>query len=161
MNILNGDFILERAFFDQTESNQIFSELKENIPWKQESLSRYGKKILVPRLTSYYGEKSYVYNGLKREVKPFNPCLLNIKEKVEFKLEKKFNAVLLNYYRTGKDSIAWHSDKNRKFKPPVASVSFGQTRRFEFRRKDNHKKKIKLDLAHGDLLVMTKENQKF
>jgi len=34
-----------------------------------------------------------------------------IKEKVEPLCGVTFNSVLLNYYRDGNDSVAWHSDK--------------------------------------------------
>jgi alkylated DNA repair dioxygenase AlkB len=51
-----------------------------------------------------------------------------------------FNSVLLNYYRDGNDSVAWHSDKESIMgsQPVIASVSFGQVRSFDIRRKDDH-----------------------
>ena len=40
-----------------------------------------------------------------------------------------FNSVLLNRYRTGKDSVSWHADDEPEFgeRPVIASVSFGGT----------------------------------
>ena len=41
-----------------------------------------------------------------------------------------FNGVLLNRYRSGQDSMGWHSDDEPEFgeRPVIASVSFGGTR---------------------------------
>jgi alkylated DNA repair dioxygenase AlkB len=44
-----------------------------------------------------------------------------------------FNSVLLNYYRDGNDSVAWHKDRESVLgrNPIIASVSFGQVRSFD------------------------------
>jgi alkylated DNA repair dioxygenase AlkB len=51
-----------------------------------------------------------------------------LKEKVEAVAQIKFNSVLLNYYRDGNDSVAWHSDRESVLgkNPIIASVSFGR-----------------------------------
>jgi len=47
---------------------------------------------------------------------------------------------LLNYYRDGNDSVAWHSDRESVLgkNPIIASVSFGQVRSFDIRNKATH-----------------------
>ena len=67
-----------------------------------------------------------------------------------------FNSVLLNRYRTGKDSVAWHSDDEKEFgeNPVIASVSFGDTRTFQFRHKKRKDLKTTVELTHGSLLIM-------
>ena len=94
---------------------------------------------------------------------PWIPTLLEIKEKIEIISQVKFNAVLLNLYRDGNDSIGWHSDDERELADGsiIASLSLGETRRFIFRRRDDHGNKIERKLNHGDLLVMRDETQKF
>jgi len=67
-----------------------------------------------------------------------------------------FNSVLLNYYRNGNDSVAWHSDKESIMgsQPVIASVSFGQVRSFDIRNKADHKERYSVKLEHGSFLLM-------
>jgi alkylated DNA repair dioxygenase AlkB len=64
--------------------------------------------------------------------------------------------VLLNYYRDGNDSVAWHSDKESIMgsQPVIASVSFGQVRSFDIRNKADHNEKYSIRLEHGSFLLM-------
>lgn len=68
--------------------------------------------------------------------------VLEIKEKVETYLKSRdidvtFNSVLINLYRNDKDSVSWHSDDEMTLGicPTIASVSLGETRKFEIRPK--------------------------
>ena len=69
----------------------------------------------------------------------------------------EFNAVLLNLYRNGNDSVAWHSDKEHMIgkNPRIASVTFGQTRPFRLRHKSKVPPQLKIPLHHGTLLLMS------
>jgi alkylated DNA repair dioxygenase AlkB len=83
---------------------------------------------------------------------------LKLRGKVEKATGLSFNAVLLNLYRNGNDSVAWHSDKEHKIgkNPSIASVTFGQTRPFRFRHKaDKAIGQIEIPLHHGTLLLMS------
>ena len=66
-----------------------------------------------------------------------------------------FNGVLLNRYRTGRDSVSWHADDEPEFgeRPVIASVSFGGTRTFQLKHK-TRKDKASVELTHGSLLIM-------
>ena len=66
------------------------------------------------------------------------------------------SSVLLNYYRDGNDSVAWHSDRESVLgkRPVIASVSFGQVRSFDIRSKQDHSKKYSVRLEHGSFLLM-------
>ena len=70
--------------------------------------------------------------------------------------EAKFNAVLVNLYREGRDSVSWHSDNEaiNGREPTIASVSLGATRRFDLRHRET-KQTVKVDLEDGSLLVMS------
>ncbi|TCD03201.1 alpha-ketoglutarate-dependent dioxygenase AlkB family protein [Pedobacter psychroterrae] len=57
----------------------------------------YDKVIADPRMTAYYGGE----NGHE-----WTPTLLEIKATVENITEIKFDRVLLNVYRDGRDSVA-------------------------------------------------------
>jgi hypothetical protein len=67
-----------------------------------------------------------------------------------------FNSVLLNRYRTGQDSVSWHSDDEPEFgaNPVIASVSLGGTRTFQLRHKRRKGLKASVELTHGSLLLM-------
>jgi alkylated DNA repair dioxygenase AlkB len=68
-----------------------------------------------------------------------------------------FDRVLLNYYRDGNDSVAWHSDTlpaDGKHHP-IASVTFGETRQFKVRHKLLKKtSQLSIPLTHGSFLLM-------
>ena len=62
-------------------------------------------------------------------------------KKVKCRLEENtgltFNSMLANLYRDGHDSVDWHSDNEPALgpNPTIASVSFGDIRNFELRKK--------------------------
>jgi alkylated DNA repair dioxygenase AlkB len=88
--------------------------------------------------------------------------LLTIKNKIEKITQHQFNSVLLNQYRHGKDSVAWHSDDEPELgkEPIIASVSFGATRQFMLKHKFKAEKEpITLNLNSGSLLLMKDKTQ--
>ena len=94
---------------------------------------------------------------------PWTPTLLDIKARVEEAAGTTFNSVLLNHYHSGSDSISWHTDAERELgkNPIIASVSFGDARRFMLRQIENKDVKIEVELSHGSLLVMAGETQHY
>jgi alkylated DNA repair dioxygenase AlkB len=118
----------------------------------------YSKQVITPRLTAWYGDanKDYSFSGNKFHPLPWTKELLEIKEKIEPIVGIRFNSVLLNYYRDGNDSVAWHSDNEAELgrQPVIASVSFGQVRRFDIRHKLGHKQKYAVKLENGSLLIL-------
>ena len=161
----DAEVIFYQSCFDINESHQLFFELHETTSWSQESTILFGKQVNLPRLTAWYGDigKSYCYSKITMQPLLWNPTLINIKSKIESLSEIKFNSVLLNLYRNGKDSVAWHSDDEPELgkKPVIASVSFGANRRFTFRHKIQKELKYELELTHGSLLIMKGTTQHF
>ena len=137
----------------------------KHILWKQDYIHLYGKKIPLPRLTSWYGDedKAYKYSGILSQPNPWNKGLLYIKEQIEKVAGTQFNSVLMNWYRTGEDYLNWHTDDELELgkNPTIASVNFGATRDFQIRHKDNHHLKFTVPLQHGSLLIMSGEMQHF
>jgi len=137
---------------------RLLEKLIEDIPWKQQIRMMYTKEVVTPRLTAWYGDPdAYDYQSLKKTIPlRWTPELLMIKELVEPMAGVQFNSVLLNYYRDGNDSVAWHSDKEEILgrNPVIASVSFGQVRSFDIRNKHNHKEHYSVKLEHGSFLLM-------
>ncbi|MBK0379223.1 alpha-ketoglutarate-dependent dioxygenase AlkB family protein [Mucilaginibacter segetis] len=139
------------GFIDAQTSDALLKKLISDTPWKQSTQKLWDKMYLTPRLTCWYGETERTAGTL-----PWTPELLYIKSLVEPLAAIKFNSVLLNYYRDGNDSVAWHSDKESIMgsQPVIASVSFGQVRNFDIRNKANHKEHYSIKLEHGSFLLM-------
>ena len=157
-SLSDAEIVMFYGFFHKDESNRILADLYENVKWKQEDTFLYGRKVTLPRLTAWYGDqgKIYTYSKIKMSPNPWIPILEHIKFQVEKKCGKKFNSVLLNLYRNGSDSIAWHSDDEKELgeNPTIASLSFGDTRSFVLRHRFNKDLKAKIELTHGSLLIM-------
>lgn len=76
----------------------------------------------------------------------------------------RFNFVLINRYKDGNDYMGEHRDdeKDLDLNAPIASVSFGETRDFVLKHKDNRGGRrfrsdlshVTIALQHGSLLVM-------
>jgi len=137
--------------------------LLNDTPWVQTSQLMYGKTVTTPRLTAWYGDPNtdHSVEGQGSPTLPWTLELLEIKAKVESISGITFNSVLLNYYRDQNDSVAWHSDRDgvpRRNKY-VASVSFGQERLFDLRKKDDPTKAFSVLLEDGSYLLMKGEFQ--
>jgi alkylated DNA repair dioxygenase AlkB len=142
----------------EKESDKLLQKFISEAPWKQTVRKIYDKEVITPRLTAWYGDVGTDYSlpGKVSNPIPWTDELLMIKAKVELLAGIKFNSVLLNYYRDGNDSVAWHSDKESVLgkNPIIASVSFGQVRSFDIRNKANHAEKYSVRLEHGSFLLM-------
>lgn len=162
----NGNLIFYPAAFTTAEADRFLKNLKQETFWQQDNIKMYGKEIPLPRLTAWYGDsgRNYTYSGIAMNPHPWNSTLRKIKQRVEQLAQVNFNSVLLNLYRTGSDSVNWHSDDEPELAPglPIASVSFGGTRRFLMK----HKTKTEVDqfelkLTHGSVLLMRGETQQY
>lgn len=153
----DGEVVLYRNFFGIERSDRYFQTLLHETPWRQDHLQIFAKSIPLPRLTAWYGDAPYTYSGIQMQPLSWTPTLLEIKSRIEPLAEVEFNSVLLNLYRSGQDSVAWHSDDEPELgqNPVIGSVSFGATRRFAFKHKrDRSQKAISLDLTPGSFLLM-------
>ena len=119
-------------------------------PWEQ----RIGRMGPTPRLVAWYGEGPYRYSSIHHEARALTPLLASLKEIVEERANAKFQGVLLNYYKGGQNSVAWHSDDEPEMGPVVASLTFGAARMFKLRQKNDHQDVHDFTLGDADLLVM-------
>jgi alkylated DNA repair dioxygenase AlkB len=57
--------------------------------------------------------------------------------------------------------MGWHSDDEKELgpNPSIASVSFGATRRFDFKHKTDPSNKLSLELHSGSVLLMQGDMQ--
>lgn len=138
----------------------VLAQLLDNTAWRAESITLWGRQFLQPRLTAWQGEADYTYSGLTMRAQPYSPTVALIKDAVEQVSGRRFNSVLLNYYRDGSDSMGMHSDDEAELgpEPAIASVSFGATRTFILRHKQT-KQTVKLALPDASLLLMSGKTQ--
>lgn len=164
VKINNGEYIYIPDFFNTNVANRYLKTFIETIQWKQESMNMYGKQIPFPRLTSWYGDsdKPYSFSGITLQPHPWSKELLEIKKRIEPKAEVEFNSVLLNRYRSGNDSISWHTDAEKELgkNPIIASLNFGAERKFQLKHIQTNER-IDIVLKHGSLLIMKGELQHF
>ena len=180
----DAELLFIENFYTPSVSDAFLAQLSAKLAWKQGIITLFGKKIAEPRLTAWYGDagKNYTYSGKLQEPLMWHNALILIKNDVEktiaeqlnFDLNKQlnsdlnqlnnelnnafnFNSVLCNYYRNGQDSMGFHSDNEKELglNPIIASVNFGESRRFIFRRRDDKTIKHELILTHGSLLIMS------
>jgi alkylated DNA repair dioxygenase AlkB len=158
LDLPDGDTVFYPAFFALSDADVLLQELLDTTAWRQDSTTIYGRSVDLPRLTAWYGDEGtgYRYSGIDNDPLPWTPALLTVKRAIEPVCGVTFNAVLLNRYRTGQDSVGWHSDNEEVFgeNPVIGSVSFGGTRTFQFRHMKKKDLKRNVELTHGSLLVM-------
>jgi alkylated DNA repair dioxygenase AlkB len=149
------DLMLYDNFFSKEESDNYYSILMNQTAWHEYQMPMYDKTVIAPRMISWYEEKDNP--GADPNLPDWTPELLAIRARVQFEIGERFNAVLLNLYRDGKDGVAWHSDKEGKIgtNPTIASVTFGETRMFRLRHKTRKDiPQVEIPLHHGSLLLM-------
>ena len=161
----DGKAYLYDSFFTAQEADHFYEDLAKNIPWRQEPIKIFGKVVMQPRLTAFYGDagKPYRYSGIEMIPIEWNGVLLAIKNRVEKMAGTVFSSALLNYYRNGHDSMGWHRDNEKSlgYQPVIASASFGAGRTFRFRYYKDKKLVQAVELGHGSLLLMMGDTQHF
>lgn len=142
------------------DNDTVLARLIEETDWRAEAITLWGKQFLQPRLSCWQGERDYTYSGLSMQARPFSPLVADIRRVVESVCGRRFNSVLLNYYRDGRDSMGLHSDNEAELgpEPAIASVSFGATRTFFLKHKRT-RDTVRIDLASGSLLLMSGPTQ--
>jgi len=150
-------------FLESDTAAKVLESIRRQTPWVQSHIRIAGRVIPIPRLNAWYGDAGadYSYSGVLLETQPWTETLQSVKSDVEACTGGEFNSALVNLYRDNRDSVDWHADDEPELglRPVVASVSLGEHRTFELRRKDNHREKLKLLLPHGSLLLMTGDTQ--
>jgi len=158
-----GEVLVFQNFFSENESERFFNHLVNEIKWKQEPIKIFGKEIIQPRLTAFYGdaEKVYSYSGIIMKPHAWTNELLEIKTKIETVAQVKFTSALLNFYRNEKDSMGWHRDNEKDLgnNPVIGSVSFGATRIFQLRDYKSRSITKSVELTNGSFLFMRGETQ--
>jgi alkylated DNA repair dioxygenase AlkB len=143
----DGDVRLYRGWLDAPRADALLASIRAGTTWARERRKMYDRFVDVPREQAWFGDD--------RE-RPFTPELASVRADLERLTSARFAYVLLNRYRDGADSVAWHADRTSPSlrEPVIGSLTLGATRAFDLRRKSAPAEVVSVDLDHGDLLVM-------
>jgi alkylated DNA repair dioxygenase AlkB len=143
---------------DFIKNEKHMETLLRDVKWQQQK-ALYG--YMQPRLTAAYGNDglNYKYSNTENPGETWIPVLMEIKNAIE-KIQGSYNYCLLNRYRTGSDSIAFHADDEPEVADTIASVSLGDSRIFRIRHNET-KEITDFNLENGTLLIMSGTMQKF
>jgi len=141
-----------------------FERLAAEVPWERHRLRLFGRAVDAPRLSCWVGDADavYRYSGARFVPHAWTPACAELRDRVGALCGERYNSVLCNLYRDGRDSMGWHSDDEPELgpAPAIASLSFGAVRRFRLRHRRDPDQRIELDLAPGSLLLMTGATQR-
>ena len=164
MNLLPKDGLvrLREDFLGGDEATKYYERLSSEIPWKPDEVVMFGRRIVTARRVAWIGDQDrrYRYSGVEREPLPWTSALRELKRRVEAAVGATFNSCLLNFYRDGGEGMGWHRDSEPALVPqgPIASVSLGARRRFDFKHRETGEK-VSVWLENGSLLVMAGTTQ--
>jgi len=140
-----------------------FEQLVAKVDWRQETITLFGQRHNVPRLSCWMADAgmAYSYSNMTMQPTAWSELALSIKSFIESNAKLQFNSVLINYYRDGQDSNGWHADNEPELgiNPVIASLSLGGVRDFQLRNNANKKHKYSIALEHGSLLLMQGKTQ--
>ena len=150
---------LHPVFVDDDKA--LLERLVATLPLKSETIHLFGRDVQTPRLTSWHGDPgcSYRYSGRTFQPHTWTPALASLRDRLTKVAGVRFNSVLVNYYRSGNDSMGAHSDNEPELGPQrddirIASISLGVRRRFLLLPRKAGSERLCLELGEGDLLIM-------
>ncbi|WP_046002973.1 alpha-ketoglutarate-dependent dioxygenase AlkB family protein [Pseudoalteromonas rubra] len=144
------------------KSLALYAHLASTLVWQQPDITLFGRTTPIPRLQCFVADKSvsYGYSGTQLENTPWPPVLSAMRTRLMRQFGQDFNALLVNWYRDGQDSMGWHSDDEAELGacPTIFSLSLGATRHFKIRHKQSQEI-LTLPLPTGSGLLMTGRSQ--
>jgi alkylated DNA repair dioxygenase AlkB len=143
-----GRIVYTPEFIDAATAQRWFDEIRQQVDWRSATRMMYEREVEVPRLLG-----SFRFDPPPASVPS---AILDAKQRVTDHLGVPFNAVGLNLYRDGRDSVAPHNDHLNEIREgyPIALVSLGATRRMTIREKVPPRGATHVDLEAGSLFVM-------
>uniref|UniRef100_A0A3Q3E247 AlkB homolog 2, alpha-ketoglutarate dependent dioxygenase n=1 Tax=Labrus bergylta TaxID=56723 RepID=A0A3Q3E247_9LABR len=134
--------------FSKEEADQLFKRLEEEVVYstgEEAKVQVFGKVYNIPRKQATYGDEglTYTYSGVTRSACSWTPTLEYIRDAVTKTTGQTFNFVLVNRYKdAARDFIFRHRDARGK-------------------RGRRQIEPVKLELAHGSLLLMNSPTNTF
>jgi alkylated DNA repair dioxygenase AlkB len=133
------------------DADALYEELVATVPWQQSRLFKYDHWVDEPRL------------GAWQRPETAHPALLDAQRRIQGAYKVRFDGFSLAWYRDGRDSVAFHRDRDMKWleETVIVLLSLGATRPWLVRPRskkfsDEPGKGAIHDLApaSGDLVVM-------
>jgi len=146
-----GGITYQPDLIDAATAARWFAVLRDDVAWQSQRRPMYDRVVDVPRLVATYWLDD---PGLPSPLAAAAASL-------HAATGEPFNAVGLNLYRDGRDSVAPHNDKLHSLVPghAIALLSLGAPRRMTIRAKPPHRQVQHVDLAPGSLLMMSHASQ--
>ena len=140
------------GFVDGVTADAWWQTLRDGADWRSQQRPMYDRVVAVPRLLAAYR----LADAPARL--PFDAMLARVRALVP----APYNAVGMNLYRDGRDSVAMHRDKLHSIVPrmPIALVSLGAPRRMLIRARQGARRSIAVELEPGSLLGMSHASQR-
>lgn len=152
------------AVLTSSEADTFFSRLLQDIAWAPDCARVNGELIQTVRQVAWYADAPlrYTHSGVQRRSLLWDLEVLSaLRTLVERVTSTTFNSCVLNRYQDGCQGMSWHSDPEARGQHDViASLSLGATRKFAFKHKASGGRR-KMDLHHGQLIVMRGDTQKY
>ncbi len=160
-----AELCLVPGWLQPEAADALLDGLLEQVRWEVHRIRMFGRVVDSPRLSSWIGDDgaSYRYSGTSFAPQPWTEPLQALRVRLTAALDTPFNSVLANRYRSGSDSMGWHSDDEPELGecPVIASISLGATRRFVLKHRHDPSIKAGIALEHGSLLVIRGDTQRF
>jgi len=123
----------------------LLEQLAATVPWRQGRRRMYDRVLDDPRLSCWYPVGAPLPH----------PVLDRARDDIASHYDLPLRSLALNYYRNGRDSVAFHRDRELRDTTDaiVAILTLGSTRPFLLRPRGGGRS-IDLRPASGDLLVM-------
>lgn len=185
------DFLYYDPFIPRPLSRDLFHFLRSSLPFYRVSYTinrgPVVTNIVTPRFTTVFGlDATSRFDDDGRPVdaatrtqarrepeyttippRPLPQCLEVLRKITEKATGCTYNFCLVNYYASGSDSVAYHSDDERFLgaNPAIASLSLGAKRDFLLKHKPVNGKQpdgtevLKLPLESGDMVLMRGKTQ--
>ena len=142
-----------RGWLAPAAAADLQARLQAEVPWKQEAITLYGRRHPLPRLTCWMADPGcgYRYSGLANAIEPWSPAAARLREQLHQLCGWRFNSLLLNRYRDGRDAMGWHADDEPELDPaaPIASLSLGAPRDFRLRPRPSPRRPPGLAVPRG------------
>ena len=140
----------DRSWIDVTRrfllgADELCEQLLGQVEWRQHRRRMYDRVLDDPRLSRWY----------RADAEPPHPVLAECRAALERRYGTPFGGPGLNHYRDGRDSVAFHRDRElRQLDDTMVAVLTTGARRPFLVRPHGGGRSLDLSPASGDLLVM-------
>ncbi len=135
-------------------ADELYAILAERAPWERGRVFRYERWVDEPRLSAW----------CRPGVDAVHPAIAQLHRAIQARTGKRFDGVALAWYRDGRDSVAFHRDRELRWLDDtvIGVLTLGARRPFLLRPRANryaheapdHGATHDLAPAGGDLLIM-------